>query len=126
MSQEDVRTLVRYARKYPQYGETLLEIVERELSNGTTPITARTDKAVVDALVYPIEVFHYSRGKRQHSGMLFRDRSITVNGIRYDDVSPAAMAITDNSVNGWTWWWYEDPASGEVRRIDYLRKNGLV
>ena len=125
MSQEDVRTLVRYARKYPQYGETLLEIVEQELSNGANP-APRADETVVDALVYPIEVFHYSRGKRQHSGMLSRDRSITVNGIRYDDVSPGAMSITENSVNGWMWWWYEDPVYGEVRRIDYLRKRGLI
>ena len=125
MPQEDVRTLVRYARKYPQYSEPLLEIVEQELTNGAGPAPT-ADETLVGALAYPVEVFHYSRGRRQHPGTLSRDRSITVNGIRYDDVSPAAMSITGNNVNGWMWWWYEDPVSGEIRRINYLRNQRLI
>ena len=124
--QEDVRALIRYARKYPEYAEALLGIVEQELNNGASPYAPKADETAVGPITYPIEVFHYSYGKRQHSGMLFRDRTITVNGIRHDHVSPAAMSITGNNVNGWTWWWYEDPVSGVNRRIKYLQDRGLI
>jgi hypothetical protein len=126
VEQEDVRTLIRYARKYPEHAEALLGIVEQELNIVDSPYAPRADETGVASITYPIEVFHYSYGKRQHSGMLFRDRTITVNGIRYDHVSPAAMSITGNSVSGWTWWWYEDPVSGVIRRIKFLQDRGLI
>ncbi|HEU4760451.1 MAG TPA: hypothetical protein VFT91_10795, partial [Dehalococcoidia bacterium] len=74
---------------------------------------------------FPIEVFCVYKGQR-YSGKLSEGRTITVNGETYSSPSRAAMSITHNSVNGWRWWWYVDPTSGQTRQIDDLRARKLV
>jgi len=45
-----------------------------------------------------------------------------MNGKRYDTPSAAAVAITDNPVNGWTFWERRLPGQSEWKIIKALRK----
>jgi hypothetical protein len=50
------------------------------------------------------------------------DGALTMNGKRYDSPSAAAIAITDNPVNGWTFWECRLPGQGTWRILKALRK----
>ena len=126
MAQNDVLTLIRFARKYPEHNESLLAVVEHELNNGSGPYESHTDASAVAPIQFPIELFHYARKKRQHRGALHQDGTIIVDGVTYYDPSPAAMSITRYNVNGRTWWSYEDPASGAIRPFKYLQELGSI
>jgi hypothetical protein len=125
MSQGDVLTLIRLARKYPQASDALLSAAERIGSNGVTPTLVDDRGRYETEISFPIEIFCTYKG-HTYRGKLSRDRTVTVNGRTYDKPSPAAMSITNNSVNGWRWWWYKDPRSGQSRQIDDLKKRGLL
>jgi hypothetical protein len=46
-----------------------------------------------------------------------------LNGKRYDSPSAAAVAITDNPVNGWTFWDCRLPGQGGWKILKALRKS---
>jgi hypothetical protein len=125
MSQDDVLTLIRLARKYPQVSDALLAAAERIGTNGVTPTPVVTRESYDAGIPFPLEIFCIYKGQT-YRGKLSRDRTVTVNGRTFDKPSPAAMSITNNSVNGWRWWWYKDPRSGQSRQIDDLKKRGLL
>lgn len=52
-----------------------------------------------------------------------RDGGLMFNGNRYDSPSSAAMAITGNPVNGWTFWEVKLPGRGDWRTMRELRKS---
>ena len=49
--------------------------------------------------------------------------ALVVNGKRYDTPSAAAVAITDNPVNGWTFWECRLPGQAGWKIIKALRKS---
>ncbi len=122
MSNDDVLTLVRLARRYPDSADALLSVAERIGSNGAT---TQPNLAETASVSFPLEVFCIYKGQRCE-GTLNQDRSLIVSGKRYRKPSPAAMSITKNSVNGWIWWWYRDPASGQIRQIRDLKERGIL
>ncbi|MEK6592447.1 MAG: DUF2924 domain-containing protein [Pseudomonadota bacterium] len=48
--------------------------------------------------------------------------ALVLNGRRYDTPSSAAMSITGNPVNGWTFWGCRLPGQASWRIIKALRK----
>ncbi len=48
--------------------------------------------------------------------------SLVYNGESYDSPSPAAAAVTGNSVNGWIFWECRTPGRSSWVRIDSLRR----
>ena len=124
MTQQDVLTLVRLARRYPAAADALLSAAERIAMNGDSQPSA-PPISVDSAIAFPLDIFCTYKGHKYH-GTLHRNRTVTVNGVTYDKPSPAAISITNNSVNGWAWWWYEDPSSGIIRQIKDLKDRGLI
>ena len=49
--------------------------------------------------------------------------ALVINGKRYDSPSAAAVAITDNPVNGWTFWECRLPGQPGWRILKALRKS---
>ncbi len=127
MSREDVLTLIELAERYPAQKEALLEIAV-ELTGAQAGVVAASPTAASPTAVvsFPLEVYHINREGERATGRMFQDGRIEVNGNRAKKVSAAARIITGNSVNGWIWWFYRDPRTGQRRKIDYLRKQGLI
>jgi len=49
--------------------------------------------------------------------------ALLLNGKRYDSPSAAAVSITDNPVNGWTFWECRVPGQGGWKILKALRKS---
>jgi hypothetical protein len=49
--------------------------------------------------------------------------ALVLNGKRYDSPSAAAVAVTDNPVNGWTFWECRLPGQGGWKILKALRKS---
>ena len=49
--------------------------------------------------------------------------ALVMNGKRYDSPSSAAVSITDNPVNGWTFWECRLPGQGGWKILKALRKS---
>ncbi len=68
---------------------------------------------------------HGTEFRRRYKGQLFSarvlDGKLVYNAQQYDSPSPAAMAITGNSVNGWIWWECRLPGQSRWERIDSVR-----
>ncbi len=58
-----------------------------------------------------------------HLGRVERG-ALVLNGKRYDTPSAAAVAITSNPVNGWTFWECRLPGESGWKMIKALRKSG--
>ena len=125
MSQEDVLTLIRLARKYPDATDSLLAAAERIGRNGAKLALVDPGAKPDTAISFPIEVFCTYKG-HTYRGLLSQDRTVVVNGKKYNKPSPAAMSITNNNVNGLRWWWYRDPVTGQIRQIKDLENRGLI
>jgi hypothetical protein len=125
MSQDEVLTLIRLARKYPESADALLSAAEAIGGNGSGSALVDVQAGSDVAITFPLPVFCNYKGHR-YDAMLNRDRTVIVNGTKYNKPSPAAMSITRNSVNGWIWWWYRDPASGRNRQIRGLKERNLI
>ena len=50
--------------------------------------------------------------------------TLVLNGKRYDSPSSAAVSITGNPVNGWTFWECRVPGQAGWKTIKSLRKSG--
>ena len=132
MTTEEILTLTRLAQKYPEYSRVLLDLIERVLTNGhlQQPETTQKAPAAGGAMPFPIEVFHvFHKGKRNGeriTGKLFSNATLEVRGRLFDSPSGAGTHIAGCQVNGLKWWLYEDPLSGQVRPVGYLRQRGLI
>jgi hypothetical protein len=127
VSKEDVLALIELAQRYPAQKQALLEIaVELTGDQASVGGDAAASISPTPVVSFPLEVYHINRDGERATGKMFQDGRIQVNGSRAMLPSPAAGLITGNSVDGWTWWFYRDPRTGERRKIDYLRKQGLI
>lgn len=65
--------------------------------------------------------------RARHKGQMWLGRveggALVVNGKRYDTPSAAAVAITDNPVNGWTFWECRLPGQAGWNILKALRKS---
>jgi hypothetical protein len=107
--------------------DTYNNVLRRELKLGETAITA-VDSAspgrpwLVEGVTFPSGTEFRARYKRgTHVGRV-EDGALVVNGERFTSPSPAAIAITGNSVNGWKFWECRRPGQTTWIGIDTLRK----
>jgi len=65
--------------------------------------------------------------RAKHKGQTWLGRveggALVMNGTRYDSPSAAAVSITDNPVNGWTFWECRLPGQPGWKMIKSLRKS---
>lgn len=65
--------------------------------------------------------------RAQYKGQTWLGRveggALVMNGKRYDSPSSAAVSITDNPVNGWTFWECRLPGQGGWKILKALRKS---
>jgi len=75
----------------------------------------------VGGVVFP----HGTEFRAPFKGKIYRacvdDGALVYDGKRFNAPSPAAIAVTGNSVNGWTFWECRRPHHPDWVRIDYLR-----
>jgi len=69
--------------------------------------------------------FRASYKGRQYVGKV-ESGALWVNGKSYNSPSASAIAITGNSVNGWTFWKCRMPGQRHWRMIKSLRKQGRI
>jgi hypothetical protein len=76
---------------------------------------------VVDGVTFPHGTEFRARYKGVvHTGRV-EDGALVVRGQRFESPSPAAIAITGNSVNGWKFWECRRPGQNAWTNIDGLR-----
>lgn len=66
-----------------------------------------------------------TQARATYKGQLYlaevKDGAFILNGKRYDSPSAAAMSITENPVNGWTFWEIKLPGQGDWQSMRQLR-----
>ena len=77
---------------------------------------------VVKGVVFPqnTEFRLYYRGRYYYAKV--SNSNLEYNGKRYSSPSPAAIAITGNSINGWMKWECKYPSTDKWQLINNLRK----
>lgn len=104
------------------YNDVLRRLLRLGDASPTRSPTALASKSwIVDGAVFPVGTEFRARYKgHNHTGRV-EDGFLVVNGNRFDSPSPAAMAITGNSVNGWKFWECRRPGLSTWVGIDSLR-----
>jgi len=121
MADEEVLVLTRIAQRYPQYRDVLLPIIETVLTNtngAAGSISGSTERRT--GTTFPVEIFKVYQGER-HVAFLHDTGAVELDGTTYYSPSAAATSVTDYPVNGWRWWRYRDPDSGQIHEINDLR-----
>lgn len=78
---------------------------------------------IVDGLQFPVGTEFRARYKGTvHTGRV-ENGALVVGGQRFSSPSPAAIAITGNSVNGWKFWSCRRPGQTGWVVIDRLRRS---
>ncbi len=105
------------------YNDVLRRLLELPpaVRNGSSVSSDHGPAWKVDGVVFP----HGTEFRKRFKGKLYEARvdngSLVFDGHRYDKPSPAAIAITGNSVNGWTFWECRRPGDTDWILIDHLR-----
>lgn len=99
----------------------LLRLPSSSTAEGLQPVPdARA--WVVGGATFP----HGTEFRAKHKGNTYSARvengALVYNGQRYDSPSPAAMAITRTSVNGWIFWECRVPGRNAWALIDSFRR----
>ena len=74
-------------------------------------------------VTYPLSVRGSVSGRTVEGVLMNSKGALQVGGTDYGSPSAAGQIATGwKSCNGWTWWHYEEPVTGEWRMIDKLRR----
>lgn len=69
---------------------------------------------------------HGTKFRAEYEGRIYNARvengALVYNGVRYKSPSAAAAAVTENSVNGWSFWECQKPGMTDWVKINELRK----
>lgn len=72
--------------------------------------------------LFPLAIHATHKGQIHEAELLDMQGTIRWNGRNYRTPTAAAKAVTQwRTVNGWTFWRYDDPQTGRARRITELR-----
>ena len=87
-------------------------------------VTAEIKKTKTSKFKFPLVIEARHRGQTYSGAMLDIKGNIRWNGQEYTTPSGAAKAIATEwkEVNGWKFWKYENPSSGQWEYISNLRE----
>jgi len=86
------------------------------------PATPQAGDWITKGVRFPAGTEFRARYKGQTWLARVEGGALVVNGKRYDSPSAAAVAITGNAVNGWTFWECRLPGQASWRILKALRK----
>src|SRR5690242_3397131 len=99
-----------------------LPVPEAAMPSSTKPSGPEGISWVCKGVVFP----HGSEFRATYKGQQFtgtvRNGALELRGKRYKSPSAAAVAITENPVNGWTFWECLVPGSTKWKTISTFRK----
>ncbi len=108
--------------------DTYNEVLRRLLDLGPTNSQPTAEPSPSDGRAWVAGGVSFPHGtelRSKYKGTTYAARvdngALVYNGKRYDSPSPAAMAVTGNSVNGWTFWECRIPGRSAWTVIDGLR-----
>jgi len=108
--------------------DTYNEVLRRLLDLPPKP-AANASKLVNDSKAWVVGGATFPHGtefRAKYKGITYPARvengALVYEGNRYDSPSPAAMAVTGNSVNGWIFWECKIPGRSSWVRIDSQRQ----
>jgi hypothetical protein len=85
-----------------------------------TTVSGRVSKQTIP-VSYPLPIFAYYRGL-QITGSLHSTGEVECEGVLHSSVSSAGKAVTGwKSCNGWRFWYFIDPLTGQETLLDVLR-----
>jgi Restriction endonuclease/HB1, ASXL, restriction endonuclease HTH domain len=109
----------------PSTGEPPAEGQGTDLPGEITPETAQESKskrARSGKVQIPKGLKLYAKsGSQTFEAVVGEGGTIVYNGHVYGSPSGAARGATDTSRDGWIFWWYQDPETGEPTLLDELR-----
>ncbi len=110
-----------YAVDEDYWGNLLSVDQEEDVIVDPTPPALPTDK--VDEVRYPLKIRGTYKEKEFWAEMLDIRGRIRMDGTEYGTPSAAALVTMPGrkAENGWTFWKYQDPVSGEWKEIGSLR-----
>jgi hypothetical protein len=104
------------------------QVLRRELGLPASPKVEPTQRSSVggswqiDGAVFPHRTEFRARYKGRYYVAVVDNGALVYGDERYDSPSPAAVAITGNSVNGWKFWQCRVPGTDRWVGIDSLRR----
>ena len=108
------------ATTYNDVIRELLKLPPINSANAKAP-SARTQGWVSKGIMFPNGTEFRATYKGKTYTATVKDNQLLMNGKAMTSPSEAATAITNNSVNGWTFWECQLPHEVVWRRIDSLR-----
>ena len=85
-------------------------------------VTSQT-KLAKPSMTYPISIQASAHGDTLHAELLDAKGRVRYEGVEYESPSGACQAASSwKSCNGWAFWRYQDPTSGQWRAISNLRE----
>lgn len=76
---------------------------------------------VKPGIIFPLTIKANYKGKIYTGELLDLDGNARYNGVEYSTPSGAAMSISSGQVNGWRFWKYRNPETGNWEEISNLR-----
>ena len=102
----------------------LLGLPSRKSMPGTRAPVAAADDWITKGVRFPAGTEFRAAYKGQTYLARVEGGALALNDKRYDTPSAAAMSVTGNPVNGWTFWEARLPGQAGWKIIKSLRKSG--
>lgn len=99
------------------------ELGAMEIPTSSTE-TAKQPKKPLIKVTFPLPIRAYFKGQTIEAQLLDRDGKIRIADQMYDSPSGAGKSVTGwKAVDGWLFWRFQHPETGEWLKIDRLRKS---
>ncbi|RMH93270.1 MAG: hypothetical protein D6681_13710 [Calditrichaeota bacterium] len=98
------------------------EILESE-ENDAHPVKKPLPKAAAPKVTFPLPIYAIYKGQTYRAELLNLEGQVRLGEHIFNTPSAAAktIATTWKQVNGWTFWRFDDPETGQSRKISDLR-----
>jgi hypothetical protein len=111
--------------------DTFNDALRRKLELGPasrrSPVSSGGTRPWVDE---GVTLPHGTELRRRYNGKMYLARiengAILYDGKRYQSPSPAAIAVTGSSTNGWLFWECREPGESDWMRLDSLRDTSRI
>jgi hypothetical protein len=114
---------VRRATEEVTYNDVIRELVDLGPMKAKSPERKHYSKSslVVKGVEFPNGTEFRSQHKGKYYNAIVENGYLILNGEKYSSPSPAAVSITNNSVNGWIFWECRLPGRSDWTTLKSLR-----